>query len=110
MQEKPPRRSRNINTISDKPTTVVSNNNLLHRQLGSKLIPTPNRDDLQRFGTPSRGILQLADRQIRHFAPHGVKFPVNPTPEDVVLGPPLTLEAMDECDRRDVFKRGDESF
>ena len=89
---------------------MVSNNDLLHRHLGPKLISAPHCDDPQRFGTPSHGTPQLADRQIRNFSPYGFQSPIHPTCVYVVLGPPVTLEAMYECDRREALECGDVSF
>ena len=94
----------------DKPTSVVSNNDLLHHRLGPKFVLAPNRDELQHFGSLSRGTPQLANRQIRNFGPHGARSPVPPTLVYVVLDPPVTLVAIYECDRRKGFERGDESF
>ena len=96
--------------MSDKPTSVVSNNDFLHHRLGPKFVLAPNRDELQHFGSLSRGTPQLAYRQIRNLTPYGVRSPPHPTLVYVALGPPITLEAMYECDRRKVFERGDVIF
>ena len=55
-------REKSISSAQGRSTPVVSND-LLHRQLGSKLIPTPHRDYFQLLGTADRRTLQLADRQ-----------------------------------------------
>ena len=93
-------------TRSSKPVPgVVSNRDLFYYHLRLKVVPSPQYNCLQPFGTVGARTLQLADRYTLDSIPRELRSPFPPI--RMARGPG---EAMYELDRREVFECGDILF